>query len=163
MKKAEIDNAIYDDNTLSAIFKNYFEENNDELNIINKIFFAPTSNSLVKDVPVEQVMTFIRKNLVLPMTPISYYARGTGRTDLLSKLFEKLSDDNINNENDLLKSFIDKIHFLNSVNDYSFNKNLRINRLALETFLWMFGILDQEDEKYEFSESLKIDISSILS
>jgi hypothetical protein len=162
LKKAEIDNAIYDDNTLSAIFKNYFEENNDELNIINKIFFAPTSNSLVKDVPVEQVMTFIRKNLVLPMTPISYYARGTGRTDLLSKLFEKLSDDNINNENDLLKSFIDKIHFLNSVNDYSFNKNLRINRLALETFLWMFGILDQEDEKYEFSESLKIDISSFI-
>lgn len=162
LKKAEIDNAIYDDNTLSAIFKNYFEENNDELNIINKIFFAPTSNSLVKDVPVEQVMTFIRKNLVLPMTPISYYARGTGRTDLLSKLFEKLSDDNIDNENDLLKSFIDKIHFLNSVNDYSFNKNLRINRLALETFLWMFGILDQEDEKYEFSESLKIDISSFI-
>lgn len=162
LKKAEIDNAIYDENTLSTTFKKYFEENDEELTIINKIFFAPTANLLIKDVPVEQVMTFIRKNLVLPMTPITYYARGTGRTDLLSKLFEKLSDDNIDNENEVLKLFIEKIHFLNSINNYCVENNLKTNRLALETFLWMLGILDQEEEKYNFTENFKIDISKFI-
>ncbi|MCF8341403.1 MAG: hypothetical protein K9I82_10540 [Chitinophagaceae bacterium] len=44
-----------------------------------------------EEAPIEKIMTFIRRSLVLPMTPITYYARGTGRTDLLTKLYEKLS------------------------------------------------------------------------
>lgn len=162
LKKAEIDNAIYDENSLSSTFKNYFLDNTNVLNIINKIFFAPSANSLIKDVPVEQIMTFVRKNLVLPMTPISYYARGTGRTDLLSKLFEKLSDDNVDNENEVLSSFIKKVKFLNEVNNLSSSNNLKNNRLALETFLWMLGVLDLEEVDYSLTDELADNISHFI-
>ena len=162
LKKAEIDNAIYDENSLSSTFKNYFLDNTILLNIINKIFFAPSANSLIKDVPVEQIMTFVRKNLVLPMTPISYYARGTGRTDLLSKLFEKLSDDNVDNENEVLSSFIKKVKFLNEVNNVSSSNNLKNNRLALETFLWMLGVLDLEEVDYSLTDELADNISHFI-
>ena len=162
LKKAEIDNAIYDENSLSSTFKNYFLDNTILLNIINKIFFAPSANSLIKDVPVEQIMTFVRKNLVLPMTPISYYARGTGRTDLLSKLFEKLSDDNVDNENEVLSSFIKKVKFLNEVNNVSSSNNLKNNRLALETFLWMLGVLHLEEVDYSLTDELADNISHFI-
>lgn len=162
LKKSEIDNAIYDENELSGVFKNYFIENKNHLDIIYRIFFTHSINSASREIPIEQIMTFVRKNLVLPMTPITYYARGTGRTDLLSKLFEKLSDDNVNNESLTLNSFINKVLFLNEVNEYSNSFNLKTNRLALETFLWMLGILDLEEKEYKYNEKLKTTISTFI-
>ncbi|SMD02330.1 DUF262 domain-containing protein [Chryseobacterium sp. YR221] len=160
LKKSEIDNAIYDENTLSSAFKLFFIDNQKILETLYKTFFIPTS--IDKEIPIEQVMTFVRKNLVLPMTPISYYARGTGRTDLLSKLFEKLSDDNINSEKSVLDSFISKTLFLNQVYLNSTQNNLKINRLALETFLWMLGILDLEEKEYGLDDELKNNISKFI-
>lgn len=162
LKKSEIDNAIYDENALSSVFKKHFIENKKDLEIIYKIFFSHNLNSDNKDIPVEQVMTFVRKNLVLPMTPITYYARGTGRTDLLSKLFEKLSDDNINNEETVLISFIQKVLFLNEVNFFSIKYNLKNNKLALETFLWMLGILDLEETNYTLNDDFVKEISYFI-
>lgn len=159
LKRAEIDNAIYDNDALSSEFKEYFETNTVKLKLVFETFFK-TSEKETKEPPLEKVMSFVRKSLVLPLIPITYYARGTGRTDLLTKLFEKISDDNVNNEKSIISSFIKKIDFIHSVKKNSESKNLKCNRLALECFLWGVGILELEEIEFnldfEFASQISI-------
>jgi uncharacterized protein with ParB-like and HNH nuclease domain len=158
LKKSEIDNAIYDDDALSGIIKDYLENNDETARTIYNTFFK-SRDVLIDSPPLENIMTFIRRSLVLPMTPITYFARGTGRTDLLSKLYEKLSDDNVDNENQLLESLLIKTSFINKVKIHSEKNNLQNNRLALECFLWALGVLELEEVKVNLNDDLASEIS----
>lgn len=161
LKKAEIDNAIYDDDALSEAFKEYFDNNEHRLEELFNIFFK-TREKDPKEVPTEKIMTFIRKSLILPMTPITYYARGTGRTDLITKLYEKLSDDSVNNEIDVINSFFKKVDFINKVRYFAIQKHLKSNRLAYECFLWGLGLLELEEIEIEFSDELAENIANFI-
>jgi uncharacterized protein with ParB-like and HNH nuclease domain len=161
LKKAEIDNAIYDDDALSEAFKEYFDNNLYRLEELFNTFFK-TREKNTKDVPTEKIMTFIRKSLILPMTPITYYARGTGRTDLITKLYEKLSDDSVNNEIDVINSFFKKVDLITKVRDFSIQKHLKSNRLAFECFLWGLGILELEEIETEFNDELAENIANFI-
>jgi uncharacterized protein with ParB-like and HNH nuclease domain len=161
LKKAEIDNAIYDDDALSEAFKEYFDNNEYRLEGLFNTFFK-TREKDPKEVPTEKIMTFIRKSLILPMTPITYYARGTGRTDLITKLYEKLSDDSVNNEIDVINSFFKKVDFIIKVRDIAIQKNLKSNRLAFECFLWGLGVLELEEIEIEFNDELAENIAKFI-
>jgi hypothetical protein len=162
LKKAEIDNAIYDDDALSSEFKNYLEEN---VTYKRKIFstFFKEKEDLLENPPIEVLMTFIRKHLVLPMIPITYYARGTGRTDLLTKLYDKISDDSVDVEKEVVQKFLHKIEYINRIKLYSQKNGLEYNRLALECFLWALGILELEEAKIDLSEELISKIAIFIS
>ena len=160
LKKAEIDNAIYDEDALSSAFKDYFEQNLTELNEFYQTFFK--TNEKETEAPIEKVMTFVRKSLVLPMTPITYYARGTGRTDLTTKLYEKLSDDNVDSVKPILELFFKKINFIKKIKKYCENQNLQYNRLALECFLWGLGLLELEEVDIDYSEETITEISLFI-
>jgi uncharacterized protein with ParB-like and HNH nuclease domain len=162
LKKAEIDNAIYDDDTLSSDFKQYFEENQDLLSNFYITFFK-TNEKELKELPIEKVMNFVRKSLVLPMTPITYYARGTGRTDLTTKLYEKLSDDNIDSSKSIITSYFKKIDFIVKLKNYCDKNQKQYNRLALECFLWGIGILELEEIEFNYSDEIMIEISEFIS
>lgn len=162
LKKAEIDNAIYDDDKLSSDFKQYFEENQDVLYNFYVTFFK-TNEKEIKELPIEKVMNFVRKSLVLPMTPITYYARGTGRTDLTTKLYEKLSDDNIDSSKSIISAYFQKIDFIIKLKKYCDENEKQYNRLALECFLWGIGILELEEIEFNYSDDIVIEISNYIS
>lgn len=144
LRKSEIDNAVYDNDSLSGAFKDHFESNIGDAKLIYSTFFKTRENQ-VENLAIENIMSFIRKNLVLPMIPISYYAGGNARTELLNRLYEKLSDDNVNNEKTVIKDFIIKVNFINLIKQEAIKNNFKINRLALECFLWGLQILDLEE------------------
>ncbi|MPQ48825.1 DUF262 domain-containing protein [Marinifilum sp. N1E240] len=153
LRKSEIDNAIYDEDNLSNEFKNILE-NNIELRFKIYSTFFKVSEKHKNDVPLENIMSFIRRFLVLPMFPINLYARGTGRTEVLTKLYEFVSDDSVDNEQQVINCFFEKVNFINEIKKHSEIKGLKINRLALECLLWGFGILDQEEIEYDFNDEL---------
>lgn len=161
LKKAEVDNAIYDEDSLSNTFKSYLNDNNDSGILVYHTFFKP-KNKAIDSPPIEELMNFIRRHLVLPLIPISYYARGTGRTDLLTKMYDKISDDNSDNESDVLHNFINKCRFISSIKETSKRKTLKVNRLALECFLWGLGILEQEEIEVSFTNDLATKISQFI-
>jgi hypothetical protein len=161
LKRAEIDNAIYDDDALSAAFKEYFDNNENKLDELFVTFFK-TREKETKEAPIEKIMTFVRRSLVLPMTPITYYARGTGRTDLLTKLYEKLSDDSVNSENTVIESLIKKVDFIVKIKNLSESKNYKSNRLALECFLWGLGLLELEEIEIEYSDVLAQNMADFI-
>jgi uncharacterized protein with ParB-like and HNH nuclease domain len=161
LKKAEIDNAIYDDDALSEAFKEYFDNHEHRLEEMFNTFFK-TREKTPKETPTEKIMTFIRKSLILPMTPITYYARGTGRTDLLTKLYEKLSDDSVNNEIDVINSYFKKVDFIIKIKNFASQNNLESNRLALECFLWGLGLLELEEIKINYTDEFAEDIAKYI-
>jgi uncharacterized protein with ParB-like and HNH nuclease domain len=161
LKKAEIDNAIYDDDALSEAFKEYFDNNGHRLEEMFNTFFK-TREKTPKETPTEKIMTFIRKSLILPMTPITYYARGTGRTDLLTKLYEKLSDDSVNNEIDVINSYFKKVDFIIKIKNFASQNKLESNRLALECFLWGLGLLELEEIEINYTDEFAEDIAKYI-
>lgn len=161
LKKAEIDNAIYDEDPLSNEFKDFLQDDLEVRKVIYETFFKPIANK-IENPPVEDLMTFVRRHLVLPMIPISYYARGTGRTDLLTKMYEKVSDDSVDVETEIVAKFIEKCQFIANIKEYSDERNLKTNRLALECFLWAIGICEQEDFEIQFTDEMIVDISRFI-
>jgi hypothetical protein len=161
LKKSEIDNAIYDDNALSTEIKRHLENDKELAKMIFNTFFISREVS-ADNPPIETIMNFIRRSFVLPMTPITYFSRGAGRTNLLSKLFEKLSDDSVDSEKEVFILFIKKVKFINEVKRESELKNLKCNRLALECFLWALGILELEEVNVDYNTNLIKEIADFI-
>lgn len=161
LRKAEIDNAIYDEDPLSNEFKDFLQDDLHTRKRLYSTFFKPGGDKM-DNPPVEDLMTFIRRHLVLPMIPISYYARGTGRTDLLTKMYDKISDDCVDIETETVSRFITKCEFIEWVKNIASELDLNTNRLALECFLWALGILEQEEIEVGYSESLAKEISVFI-
>ncbi|MEQ9424594.1 MAG: DUF262 domain-containing protein [Cyclobacteriaceae bacterium] len=161
LRKAEIDNAIYDEDPLSNEFKDFLQDDLLTRKNLYNTFFKPVGNKL-DNPPVEDLMTFIRRHLVLPMIPISYYARGTGRTDLLTKMYEKISDDSVDHETETVSNFITKCEFIELVKGIAVEHDFSTNRLALECFLWALGILEQEEIDVDYSDNLAMEMATYI-
>lgn len=153
LRKAEVDNAIYDDDKLSTILKNQLESTPKLKKAIFEAFFKSKSSQKV-DIPVENIMSFFRRFLILPMFPINHYARGTGRTEVLTKLYEYFADSSVDNEHHIIQSFIERINFISKILQYTQQEGLKCNRLALECFLWGLGVLELEEVEVEFDSLL---------
>lgn len=161
LKKAEIDNAIYDNDELSNRFKSKLE-NDEKLKLTTYKTFFRLLKKDSNNPPIENILTFIRRFLVLPLFPIKYYARGTSRTDILSKLYEYFADENSDNEKKILEDFEKKVYFMSRVKEISDDKEYHVNRLALECFLWGLGILDQEEIEYKMDDDFAQKISDFI-
>ncbi|MBL8004302.1 MAG: DUF262 domain-containing protein [Candidatus Kapabacteria bacterium] len=161
LKNVEIENAIYDKDNLTSAFKDYFQKNNEKLDRLYQTFFIYKA-TLSNDKPIDKVMNFVRKSLVLPMTPISYYASGASRTDIITKLYEKISNENENTTQSVIENFYRKVDFLYLVKQDAERTGLSCNRLALECFLWGFGLLELEEIPYTFDEDLRFNITHFI-
>ncbi|WP_396637836.1 DUF262 domain-containing protein [Maribacter sp. R77961] len=150
LKKSEVDNAKYDVDALSNEFKAILTNDLELRKNIYNTFFKPTKNK--KDnPPVEDIMSFVRRFLVLPMYPIKSYANGGGRTEILTLLYEVFSN-NTTNCKSVTENFLNKLKYISKIKEYSEKNDLEINRLALETILWGLGVLEQEDVISNFDQ-----------
>ncbi len=162
LRKAEIDNAIYDNDELTNSFKKLFDEKPNLKSLIYKTFFKQKKSVDEDNIPTSDVLSFVRRYLVLPKFPIAYYARGTGRTEILSKLYELFADENIDNHKVVIDSFIDKIEYVSEILRFSKEQNLQTNRLAMECIMWGLGILELEEIKYETDQKSINDLANYI-
>ena len=93
LKRSEIDNAVYDNDDLSNIFKSKIKKGTELHSIISTLFFKDTkqTRSDGNGVPIETMMQFIRKNLVLHLIPITYYAAGR-KNEIFERLYDQVTD-----------------------------------------------------------------------
>lgn len=161
LRRDEIENAVYDDDELSNSFKDLLRNDQNIGKDIYTTFFKPTKKNEY-DLPEAKILSFIRRSLVLPQFPINLFTQGTGRTDIFSRLYEVLADSNIDNQEEVIKMFIEKVRFLKAVKEYSLNQGLAMNRLAIDCFLWGFGVMDLEEVNYELSHDLKVKICNFV-
>lgn len=160
LRKAEIDSAVYDNDTLSNVLKKRLTTNTELKRKIHSLFFIPKAIDATIDIA--DIMSFIRRILVLPQFPISIFAQGRSRPDILNKLYEKYSDDAIDNENHIVDEFIKKIYFMEQIKAHSIKNRLSNNRFAMACFLWGLGVLEQEEIKYDLSNNLAQEIADYI-
>ncbi len=160
LKKSEVDNAKYDEDELSNEFKAILTNDLELRKNIYNTFFKPTKNK--KDnPPVEDIMSFIRRFLVLPMYPIKSYASGGGRTEILTLLYEVFSN-NVTDCKSVTEDFLKKLNYISKIKEYSEKNELKNNRLALETVLWGLGVLEQEDIVINFDLEFIVNTSNYI-
>jgi len=140
LKKAEIDNAVYDSDSLFKYFKMQIRENNEVSNIINELFLSRKENG--EEIDTGRILQFIRRYLVIHRFPIRYYAWGNNRSETLDKLYEHLANSTHSSEA-LYKNFIEKVHIIKRVKQ-SFTNPHTCNRLVCECLFWGLQVLDEE-------------------
>jgi len=146
LKRSEIDNAVYDNDDLSNIFKNNLKSASELYNIISKLFFKDTNLTRPggKGVPIETIMQFVRKNLVLHLIPISYYATNR-KNEIFERLYQQLTDTQ-SDHFELFNSFYKKIKIVDEIDSCAVDLECQPNRLFYECLLWGLQVLENEDD-----------------
>ena len=142
LKRAEIDNAVYDSDELSQFFKDKFKKNLAHRKDIARLFLRQMTSEVEPNI--ESIMQFVRKSLVIYTFPIKAYASGKSRGELISKFYE-YSYGNIDDLETVYSNFMAKINLILQVEKYFIEQGLSTNRLFYECLLWAINILDNED------------------
>ena len=144
LKKPEIDNAVYDSDSLFQYIRNFVKENSEFCNVVNDIFLS--EREAEKNFNFGKILQFIRRYLVLHQFPIRYYSWGNNRTETLDKLYEHMANkiNDTNEAHELCKKFVEKVNFVNQMKQIFIKKDLTTNRSVFECLLWILQVLETE-------------------
>ncbi|MEG4319706.1 MULTISPECIES: DUF262 domain-containing protein [unclassified Microcoleus] len=140
LKKPEIDNALYDADSVFRKFKNLVKQDSEFCNMITDLFL-PKESERVSDRG--RILQFIRRYLVLYKFPIRYYSWGNNRTETLDKLYEHMTNE-VDNIDDLCNKFVEKVRLVHRMKQIFTDKTLILKRPAFECLLWVIQVLDAE-------------------
>jgi hypothetical protein len=141
LKKAELDNALYDKEPISIYMKDKFKKEVSSASLVYRTFFN-ISEKRLNDPPIEKLMEFIRRILVLKLLPIKFYASTSNRTEIMIKMYDYISD-TTDDEMELCKDLYEKILLTRKFSDI-FEKNYTHNRLVCECFIWVIFAIEKE-------------------
>jgi len=153
LKRPEIENAVYNKDPITQQFKTILKNEPAFKQSMREIFFKP--NQEQNELLAEKILSFIRRQLILNKFPVKYYARGTGRTEILTKLYEYFLNRTGNIEV-LCSSFIKKVHLVSFLKQAFSNCSYNHNRLVFECLLWILLVL--ENEKFDLSQLRDIEV-----
>lgn len=156
LTSVEIDSAKYDNDDLSSIFEKELNSDPVYRDGFRKCFFP---NEVESPDLSEKMVDFKRRSFILSKFPISKYATGSQRSEIINILYETA----VNNIEDLN---LESINFKNQIKKVielqgRFNQSgfSTKHKLLFETILWAIRILDEESVEIELDKSFE----SILS
>jgi hypothetical protein len=152
LKKPEIDNALYDADSVFQHFKKFVKQDSEFCNMITELFLPKDSE---RGSDSGRILQFIRRYLILYKFPIRYYSWGNNRTETLDKLYEHMATD-VEDVDDLCNKFVEKVRLVHRMKQVFTEKNLILKRPAFECLLWGLQVLDAE--KIDISKVDKTDI-----
>ena len=153
LKKAEIDNAVYNSDKLSTYFKNHFKKDASTLKNIGSLFLRQIGGEA--ETNIESAMQFVRKSLVIHKFPIKTYAGGKSRTELISKFYE-FTFSELEDPDQIYKNYLLKLSLLSSLRKSLQNEGVVPNRLFFECLLWAVNVIEQEGVNVEDIDENKL-------
>lgn len=138
----EVDNAKYDDDDLSDVFDKELKEKKEFYQNVKNCFFP---NEKEDASLIGKMVNYLRRLNVLNKFPISKYASGTGREEIIEILYETTiaNTDNVQVE---FKRFYEQLENVFIVyNLFKKDNSLVRNKLIYEALLWAFMIIDEEN------------------
>jgi len=152
LTSVEVDSAKYDNDQLSAIFEGELKKDIPYREGLRKCFFP---NEIESPDLIEKMVDFKRRSFILSKFPISKYATGSQRSEIISILYETA----VNNIEDL---DIESIKFKNQIKKVielqeKFSKSgfLTKHKLLFETILWAIRIIDDESIEIDLKKSFE--------
>lgn len=149
LKSDELDNAKYDEDKLTALFK---ESLKTDKNFMEKIASCFTGNKATKENELIAILLdLIRRYMILSSFPIKTYARGDNRTEIRALLYEFLTE-NIEDYDLEYAKFKTMIGDVLKIYEFFKSDTKLGSRLIYECLLWAISVLDKEDCKYEIDD-----------
>lgn len=148
----EIDSAKYDNDRLSAFFEKELIEDSAYREGLRKCFFP---NEVESPDLTEKMVDFKRRAFILSRFPISKYATGSQRSEIINILYETAINniEDLDSENLKLKNQIKKvIEIQDKFNQSDFSPKYK---LLFETILWAIRILEEESVDFDLTKSFK--------
>lgn len=152
LTSVEVDNAKYNEDKLSDLFKNELRENRIFANQVNDCFYNKDESTF----NVDHMANYLRRLFILNNFPISRYAGSSERIETLDLLYEFAVQniEDYNYEFEIVKKQIEKVHKFYL---YMTDGEPRLkNKLIYECLFWGIRIL--EAENIEVLDNLKIPI-----
>ena len=149
----EVDSAKYDSDTLSELFEDDLKNDESYYTRIKNCFFPNDSKS--NDL-LGKTVDFMRRAYTLTRFPISRYATGSGRDEIIALLYETTVNEieDIELENRKFKQQI--LVVLDLYSKLSENSVLTKNKLLYESILWAIRILDEENINLQIADSISV-------
>jgi len=142
LNKAELDNANYDNDTVTNILKSMIKEDSNLLSDIGSKFLLQQDINMEKDSA--KILQFLRKYLILSSFPINTYASVSNRTEIFTILYTFISNDT-EEPDELCKFLISSLKdTIKLINNFTNNK-LTTNKYISECLLWAITILKKEN------------------
>ena len=144
LTSSEVDNARYNKDTLSELFKKELNKKDDFYSYVNNCFFNGETNNNI-----EEKANYLRRLYIIEKFPISKYASGKDRSEILDLLYDFTTQnvedydcefDNFKLQIKLVHGFYEKIT--------SEEENLK-NRFIFECIFWAIRILESEGKKVD--------------
>lgn len=137
LNSAEIDNATYDDDPITNVLKARIVDNPEFISLVEKNFLG----KVFKNDDTSKVLQFMRRYLVLSSFPISTYASGSNRTEIMDLLYGVKSQ-NTEDPYEICQSLF---YNLNKTLELIENLTISPNKLINEALLWAIFILLEEE------------------
>ena len=153
LSREELDNAKYDDDEFSDLFKDKLKGDFDFLKHFNQCFFP--KDNVIKGTNNDGLITrnvdFIRRFRILNSFPISTYASSSSRIEIIDLLYDftKNNTDDANAEYEKFIEIINNVLFVFKQISKELNTS---NRLIYECIFWALSILDKEEVLFKFDK-----------
>lgn len=157
LTRNELDNAKYDEDVFSTLFKNKLQSDHEFLISFNACFFPKLqvshkgSNAEI----ISKNVDFIRRFRILNTFPISSYAGASDRTEKIDLLYEFANSNSESIENDF-EVFLKLLNSVLSIYEENKGNNLINSRLVYETVLWAMSIMKNENIDCDIDHSALI-------
>ena len=149
----EIDSAKYDNDKLSSIFEKELINDSSYRNDLRRCFFQ---NEVESPDLTEKMFDFQRRSFILSKFPISKYATGSQRNEIINILYETAANniEDLDSENTKFKNQIKKvIEIQNKFIESGFAPKYK---LLFESILWAIRILEEENVDFDITKSFKM-------
>lgn len=146
LRRAEIDNAIYDSNELTKFFKSRLKKSKDEQDLIINIFLRQPES--VSEFNIESILQFIRKSLVLFKFPIKTYASGKSRIELIRKFYD-FSFGHECDPHEIYTDFFHRVNIVKALRENMVSLGQQPNRLFCECLLWATYVISEEGKNIQ--------------
>lgn len=147
LRRAEVDNAKYDSDQVSKYFKRMLKDSVSARTTVSNLFLRQVASKESQEI--ESIMQFIRKSLVLYKFPIKYYAGGKARTELVTKFYEYVYE-NQDDPAQVYRNFTSKIDVIEHIRgkiEIDLSRPVP-NRLFWECVLWLINVMEEEGRDY---------------
>ncbi len=155
LNTSEIDNAVYDDDSITKEFKKIILANTHLSDGITKTFLGDKFKDNEADLA--KILQLLRRHFVLNNFPISHYARTGNRQEIFELLYDFIRENN-KIDSGIIDDYFNSINLVLDLKKYFQENDLFANKTLFECLLWAVTITKSELE----IDSLELDSNQKL-
>jgi len=151
LTSVEVDNAKYIDDKLTKLFNDFINSDKAAARRIASTFVK--GEDFDGELPAADISNYLRRLYILDKFPISKYAGGSNRVEMLDLLYDFAVQSIEGQETEEFDSYVSQINEVLDLRDYLVSQDTRLNnKLIYETILWAIRILRLEGQFYEINK-----------